>query len=75
MPIFEYACNQCQSRFEKLLRRSDQEVDCPQCQSSDLRKLFSSFSSPGGGDDEMPDLCPPGGCGACPNPGSGFCPN
>ena len=71
MPIFEYACNSCQSKFEKLLQRSDQEVDCPKCKSADLRKLFSSFSSPSAGADQSQDFCPPGGCGACPNPG--FC--
>lgn len=68
MPIFEYACNQCEQRFEKLLRKSDQEVDCPKCQSQDLRKLFSTFASSVGGTDSQ-DFCPPGGCGACPNPG------
>ncbi|MBX3169332.1 MAG: zinc ribbon domain-containing protein [Candidatus Eremiobacteraeota bacterium] len=67
MPIFEYACNQCEQRFEKLLRKSDQEVDCPKCRSQDLRKLFSTFASPAA--DAPQDFCPPGGCGACPNPG------
>jgi len=70
MPIFEYACNQCQNRFEMLLRRSDQEVDCPQCHSADLRKLFSTFASPGASD-ATPDFCPPGGCGSCQD--AGFC--
>ena len=68
MPIFEYACNQCEQRFEKLLRKNDQQVDCPKCQSQDLRKLFSSFASPASSGDTQ-DYCPPGGCGACPNPG------
>lgn len=70
MPIFEYACNQCQSHFEKLLRSPEQEVDCPKCQSSDLRRLFSSFSSPVSSSQSQPDFCPPGGCGACAEPGS-----
>ncbi|MBN9420361.1 hypothetical protein ABS71_02795 [bacterium SCN 62-11] len=69
MPIFEYACNQCEQRFEKLLRKADQPVDCPQCQSPDLRKLFSTFASPAPGSESAADFCPPGGCGACPNPG------
>ena len=72
MPTFEYTCNQCEKRFEKLLRKTDQSVDCPHCQSADLTKLFSSFSHSSGGAAEQ-DFCPPGGCGACPNPG--FCAN
>jgi putative FmdB family regulatory protein len=69
MPIFEYACNQCEQRFEKLLRKTDQQVDCPKCQSQDLRKLFSTFASPAADNSAPADYCPPGGCGACPNPG------
>lgn len=69
MPIFEYSCNKCEQRFEKLLRKSDQEVDCPKCRSTDLRKLFSSFASPSSESSDAGDFCPPGGCGSCPNPG------
>ncbi len=71
MPIYEYACNQCHHRFEKLLRRSEDAVECPHCQQSDLRKLFSAFSSPQSGGEEMPMSCPPGGCGSCVD--QGFC--
>jgi putative FmdB family regulatory protein len=45
MPIYEYACAECQRAFEELiLRRSDEDqVRCPQCQS---RKVARRMSSP-----------------------------
>lgn len=45
MPIYEYVCRSCQHPFEELVRSSDQEVRCPRCQSSELRKQMSVFSS------------------------------
>ncbi len=33
MPIYEYECNKCRSRFEKKQRFYDEAVaECPQCQ-------------------------------------------
>ena len=33
MPIYEYKCQDCGTKFEKLLRRSDEAagLDCPSC--------------------------------------------
>jgi putative FmdB family regulatory protein len=76
MPIFEYACKQCENRFEVLLRRNDQDVACPKCQSANLNKLFSGFASHTNGkqtSESWGNLCPPSGCGSCPDPG--FCAN
>ncbi len=49
MPLFEYACRACGHRFETLVTGSRQPV-CMQCASPDLEKLFSTFSTRGGGD-------------------------
>ena len=43
MPLFEYRCNQCHYRFDKMVARWDVEVECPVCQ-SDVTKLMSSFA-------------------------------
>lgn len=44
MPIYEYACGQCQHQFE-LLVRSDTALECPQCHSTQLEKQLSVFAT------------------------------
>lgn len=46
MPIFEYTCQECSHRFEKLQKSSTVALtECPECGSSDVRKEMSAFSS------------------------------
>jgi putative FmdB family regulatory protein len=46
MPIFEYRCSDCSSTFELLKNNNnDKTVTCPECNSSNNKKLFSSFSA------------------------------
>lgn len=43
MPIYEYKCNACEHRLEKLQRMSDEPlVDCPECNQPSLTKLVSA---------------------------------
>jgi putative FmdB family regulatory protein len=78
MPIYEYVCSSCQRRFEKLVRRFGDAVECPSCASGAVEKQLSTFavsvSSPtpafagcGAG------ACSPSemGCGAGPCGGGG----
>lgn len=48
MPIYEYSCESCGARFDKLMRRvsSSQEVCpiCPQCGSQETRRIPSAFA-------------------------------
>jgi putative FmdB family regulatory protein len=44
MPIYEYACPGCGSRFETLVRRFGDAVSCPTCQSPDVEKQLSVFA-------------------------------
>ena len=45
MPIYEYRCNNCRRRVDILvLRSSESPVTCPNCGSTELNRLFSSFS-------------------------------
>ncbi|MEW6053476.1 MAG: FmdB family zinc ribbon protein [Nitrospirota bacterium] len=46
MPIFEYTCRICSEDFEKLVFGS-QEVCCPKCSSTEVKKKFSVFCSTG----------------------------
>lgn len=43
MPIYEYKCNTCDHRMEKLQRMSDDPLkDCPECGKPELVKLVSA---------------------------------
>jgi len=42
MPIYEYACNDCGRKFEKLVLRQGQKIQCPGCSQENLRRLVSS---------------------------------
>lgn len=43
MPIYEYKCNACDHRMEKLQRMSDDPLkDCPECKKPELVKLVSA---------------------------------
>jgi len=51
MPVYEYVCNKCGEKFDRLVRASaDQDAECPECHSRDVRKVFSVFgmANPGG---------------------------
>jgi len=72
MPIFEYLCDECGTRFEKLVRRSGESngLVCPSCASDQLKQQLSTFAAHGasapsraelpscaGGMCRMPDVC------------------
>lgn len=43
MPIYEYACQQCEHRLEKLQKLSDPLLSqCPQCGQDSLMRLMSA---------------------------------
>jgi putative FmdB family regulatory protein len=43
MPLYEYQCESCHERFERIQKFSDPLVDvCPKCGNGPVRKLLSS---------------------------------
>ncbi len=45
MPIYEYRCESCSHKLEKLQRMSDGNlVDCPECKQPALKRLVSASS-------------------------------
>lgn len=43
MPLYEYECEACGNRFERIQKFSDPPVDvCPKCGKGPVRKLLSS---------------------------------
>lgn len=63
MPIFEYACDDCGTKFEKLVRRSAEthEVECPSCGHNHLTTQYSTFAARAGKTKSTPQ--PAAGCG------------
>lgn len=49
MPIYEYHCEQCGERFDKLLPMSQAQAaqHCPACGTEQVRKLMSRFAATG----------------------------
>lgn len=72
MPIYEYRCEDCGQRFERLIRNAEDRsaLACPSCGGGRLVTELSVFathrsSSSGSGNGPM---CPAGG--PCPTPGA-----
>lgn len=72
MPIFEYKCQDCEAKFEKLILREGAEAElvCPECGQAHLRRELSTFSAHTHGASSTPALprCPSGG--VCRTPGA-----
>jgi len=69
MPIYEYKCQDCGTKFEKLVRKtSDQNgVACPSCGQTHLSQEFSTFAAHAAGPKQSDaPVCP---SGMCSNPG------
>lgn len=50
MPIREYTCNNCGTVFENIeIEEASGEVACPDCRSTDVKQVFSIFSSSSSG--------------------------
>ena len=75
MPLFEYKCSECNSKFDVLHKSANNidGVECPECHSPNVKKLLSTFSAAGlsGRNDfsSSGDSCESGSCGC----GSGYC--
>jgi putative FmdB family regulatory protein len=71
MPIFEYLCEDCGNKFEKLVRRPGaDQVLCPSCGQSHLEQQFSAFAAHSARD---PFTTSSAGSGAAPTCPSGMC--
>ncbi len=69
MPIFEYRCQDCGTKFEKLVRRSGDEILCPSCGKDHLSQELSTFAAHANGAPKQ-SAAPALPCGnRCPHPG------
>ncbi len=80
MPLFEYRCKDCNTTFEMLVKSNDEnEILCPECKSSNNKKLFSAFSTANSTSDQSYNSCASGNCcidsssyGSCANGACGL---
>jgi putative FmdB family regulatory protein len=66
MPIYEYACMECEQHFEELVRSEGQAVSCPSCGAAKVLRQLSTFAVAGVRSE--PSAGPPrpaGGGGGC----------
>jgi len=68
MPIFEYSCVDCGTKFEKLVRRSGEEVACPSCGQNHLKTELSTFAAHAHNGGKQSSEAPRCGGGMCPTP-------
>jgi putative FmdB family regulatory protein len=70
MPIHEYLCDDCGSKFEKLVRSSQTEADieCPSCGEAHVTEQLSRFAAHANGSSRQ-EAMPSCGSGMCGMPG------
>jgi putative FmdB family regulatory protein len=66
MPIYEYLCEECGTKFEKLVRRAADSdgLVCPSCGQQKLKQEYSTFAPHANSSPEpsAAPACPRGGC-------------
>lgn len=65
MPIYEYLCDRCHGRFQKLVTgfRAPDNLACPRCGSADVRKAVSRFAVMQSEETRLESLADPGALG------------
>lgn len=48
MPVFEYRCSECNSKYEilHLTKEKEEDIICPHCGSKSYKKLLSKIAKP-----------------------------
>ena len=74
MPIYEYLCDECDTRFEKIVINKQQEIACPKCASKKASIQLSVFAAANGGSNgssAKSSTSSSGGGGSCCGGGCG----
>jgi putative FmdB family regulatory protein len=73
MPIYEYLCEECDTRFEKIVINKQQEITCPKCASKKASIQLSVFATANGGNgaSAKSSTSSSGGGGSCCGGGCG----
>jgi putative FmdB family regulatory protein len=73
MPIFEYECCSCCEKFERLVFRSDETVNCPKCDSANVQRMMSVFGFKSGGEKGAASSRMGSGASSCSGCSGGSC--
>lgn len=46
MPIYEYVCDECETRFERIVMKKQREIACPKCSGKKVKVQLSVFATP-----------------------------
>ena len=69
MPIYEYVCDDCGERYERIVMNGKTKITCPKCSSAKNTIQLSVFAAPANGSKASGGFSesPGGGCcgGAC----------
>ncbi|MGA8221203.1 MAG: FmdB family zinc ribbon protein [Candidatus Acidiferrales bacterium] len=73
MPIYEYLCDECGERYERIVMSQKQAITCPKCASGKKTIQLSVFAAPSnagkssaGSSSSSTDASSGGGCGCTP---------
>jgi putative FmdB family regulatory protein len=67
MPIYEYVCDDCHTRYERIVMSAGQEIDCPECASRRHTLQLSVFSAGKSANGSSSSSAASGGCCCTPN--------
>lgn len=67
MPIYEYVCEECQARFERLVLSKNTEIACPKCSSKRYTLQFSTFAAHSASGSSSNTAEGPGSCACTPS--------
>lgn len=75
MPIFEYYCAKCQSKFEELVRSSNEIIHCSVCNGTEVEKLISAFAFSSGSEsaNRFTGSTSSSGCSSCASKNCAHC--
>ncbi len=69
MPLYEYVCTSCQTRFEALrpMSQSDSPIACPSCAGLGVQRVMSAVAaiSKGNGGSRLVASSQGSACGSC----------
>ncbi len=68
MPIYEYVCDDCGERYERIVMSQRQKITCPKCESAKHTIQLSVFAAPsnGGKSSASSSSASGGSCGCTP---------
>jgi putative FmdB family regulatory protein len=74
VPIYEFRCQKCEHRFEKLCSMGEdgKSLECPKCGAGNPKRVMSSFRAKGSGEESNSGGASPG-CGSCSSTNCGSC--